>query len=264
MTHDEAKVSRRWAYIALVLGAGSSIAANIAHAWVVDEAPSKGAVASSVLWPLLTLVAVELLIKTVWRPGWGWSTVRFVGPSLVAAVAFLVSYRHMHSLLLSYGEDPVTAALGPVAIDGLMLTATAALLGRRTVEASTVERQPGPSTVERRPEPSTVERRPEASTVERRPEPSTVERRPEPSSVERQPGPSTVEPSASSPARRRMTVEERTEQARALIASGALPAQPSAAAILRELGGGGDVARKVRNALLADVEDQDQPEERAA
>ncbi|WP_407568339.1 hypothetical protein QK900_15665 (plasmid) [Arsenicicoccus dermatophilus] len=138
--------ARAVAVAALVLGLGCSIAANIGHAYVCASAPSVGAVVASVVWPVLVLVAVELLTRIPWPAGRAWALVRWAGVGLVAVVAALVSYRHMAGLLAAYGEDPVVAAVGPLAIDGLAVMATAALiaLGGPTptpapVDASTVE-----------------------------------------------------------------------------------------------------------------------------
>jgi hypothetical protein len=46
----------------------------------------------------------------------------------VAFVAALVSYRHLSGLLAYYGEEPVVCVLGPLAVDGLMVMATGAIL----------------------------------------------------------------------------------------------------------------------------------------
>jgi hypothetical protein len=46
----------------------------------------------------------------------------------VAFVAALVSYRHLSGLLAFYGEEPVVCVLGPLAVDGLMVMATGAIL----------------------------------------------------------------------------------------------------------------------------------------
>jgi hypothetical protein len=43
-------------------------------------------------------------------------------------VAATVSYRHLSGLLHFYGEEAITATIGPLAVDGLMVMATAALL----------------------------------------------------------------------------------------------------------------------------------------
>ena len=46
----------------------------------------------------------------------------------VAFVAALVSYRHLSGLLAFYGEEPIVCVLGPLAVDGLMVMATGAIL----------------------------------------------------------------------------------------------------------------------------------------
>jgi hypothetical protein len=125
---------RGWAYGGLLLGGGVSIAANVAHSYVPPPgagagwAPHGGAVVSAVFWPVLLLVAVEVMARTPWPGGWQSLALRFAGLPPVALVAALVSYRHMTGLLAFYGEDPLTAALGPLAVDGLMVMATGALI----------------------------------------------------------------------------------------------------------------------------------------
>jgi hypothetical protein len=47
---------------------------------------------------------------------------------MVATLAGVLSYRHMAGLLASWGEDTLSAYLGPLAVDGLMILAAAALL----------------------------------------------------------------------------------------------------------------------------------------
>ncbi|WP_073837553.1 hypothetical protein [Micromonospora sp. CB01531] len=97
--------------------------------------------AGSVFWPVALYVAVEILTRTAWPPGHRWTTLRFGGLLPVAAAAALVSHRHLSGLLDHYGEDAVTVtvAVGPLAVDGLMLMATGALLttGRPTATVTT-------------------------------------------------------------------------------------------------------------------------------
>jgi hypothetical protein len=151
---------QRWAYTGAMLGALLSIGANIAHALTPpagaadDWTPQPGAVALASAWPVLVLVAVEILIRVQWPTGARWTAVQWVGLLPVAAVAAIVSYRHMSGLMLSYGEDPVTAHLGPIGIDGLMVISAAALVaaapGERPVSAPVPgERIPGERTAER-------------------------------------------------------------------------------------------------------------------
>jgi hypothetical protein len=51
----------------------------------------------------------------------------------VGVVAAVVSYRHLSGLLAFYGEDTLTATIGPLAVDGLMVMATSALIATSTV-----------------------------------------------------------------------------------------------------------------------------------
>lgn len=138
---------RGWAYAGVILGGVVSIAANVAHTylpkpppdapagWMPDPnwSPSPLAVAFSVFWPVALFVAVEILTRIPWGDGIGSFAARVSGVLPVALVAAVVSYRHLSGLLEHFGEDPLTVAIGPLAVDGLMVMASAALLvtGRR-------------------------------------------------------------------------------------------------------------------------------------
>ncbi|MDQ1675712.1 MAG: hypothetical protein QOC93_856 [Actinomycetota bacterium] len=147
---------RGWAYGGLLLGGAVSIAANVAHSYVPPPgagagwAPHGGAVVSAVFWPVLLLVAVEVMARTPWPGGWQSIALRFAGLPPVALVAALVSYRHMAGLLGFYGEDTLTAALGPLAVDGLMVMATGALI------ATSPARTPHPA-LDTRPDTGTAQ-----------------------------------------------------------------------------------------------------------
>jgi hypothetical protein len=125
---------RRWAYIGVVLGAAVSIAANVAHSFIPPQdaapawSPEPGAVVGAIVWPVFLFVAVEILARVAWPGGLTWQLLRYAGMVPVAAVAALVSYRHLSGLLAYYGEEPIVCVLGPLAVDGLMVMATAAIL----------------------------------------------------------------------------------------------------------------------------------------
>jgi hypothetical protein len=140
------KVSpRAWAYAGLGLGGAVSVAANIAHSYASSEpgGPEFGAVAGAAFWPVALFVAIEILARTPWPDARGWLkaklfVVRYAGLGLVSLVAAVVSYRHLSGLLTHYGEDTLTAQFGPLAVDGLMVMATGALLattGHKTAHA---------------------------------------------------------------------------------------------------------------------------------
>ncbi|GAA4467045.1 hypothetical protein GCM10023170_078880 [Phytohabitans houttuyneae] len=140
MTGPETGTSRSgrgWAYAGVALGGCVSVAANVAATFIPPPdatagwSPPVGGVVSAVCWPVLLLVAVELFARILWPAGWRWWLLRAAGLLPVAVIAAVVSYRHLSKLLRFYGEDPVTATLGPLAVDGLMVMATGALLAAR-------------------------------------------------------------------------------------------------------------------------------------
>jgi hypothetical protein len=150
-----ATAGRGWAYVGAVLGGGFSVAANVAHSYippvgaVVDWHPMTGKVVESIIWPVLLFVAVEILSRVAWPSGFWHGTLRFGGMVPVGFVAALVSYRHLSALLTFYGEDNVISRTGPLAVDGIMLISTAALIvtGKRRlalapVATSTTEAAP--------------------------------------------------------------------------------------------------------------------------
>ena len=126
--------ARLWPYIGTVLGAVVSIGANVLHSYVppdqaaADWAPQVGAIVGSIFWPLGLLVALEILTRVEWPDERLWTAVRWGGLVPVAVVAAVVSYRHMSGLLAYWGEDRVTQLIGPLAVDGLMVLASGALL----------------------------------------------------------------------------------------------------------------------------------------
>lgn len=123
------------AWLAFTAGIIASVAANIAHSFVRPEnAPadwhwSWGAILFAAFWPVALLLAVEVLTRVTWPDGrWYWLA-RYAGLTSVAVVAAAVSYSHMSALLASWSDAWVAVHVGPVAVDGLMTMAAAALLG---------------------------------------------------------------------------------------------------------------------------------------
>ncbi|MGL5824224.1 MAG: hypothetical protein ACRCYU_05210 [Nocardioides sp.] len=136
---------RAWCRIAIAIGGSASIAANVLHARLDPDAPPAAAVAAA-LWPILLLVAIELLARVEWPSGWQWQVARFGGIGLVGAVAAGVSWIHMSGLLVAWGRGWFESTFGPVAIDGVMVMATAGYLasGRvgSPVESALPDSQP--------------------------------------------------------------------------------------------------------------------------
>jgi hypothetical protein len=125
---------RAWGYLGALLGGLVSIGANTAHSYVPPAGapaswrPPIGAVIGAVFWPIALFVAIEILARTAWPAGARWIAVRFVGLVPVATVAAIVSYNHLSGLLAHYGEDRLTVVIGPLAVDGLMVMSSAAVM----------------------------------------------------------------------------------------------------------------------------------------
>jgi hypothetical protein len=148
MTARTSSAGRGWAYAGALLGAGVSVAANVAHSYVPPAdagpawSPHTGAVVGAVFWPVALLVAIEVLARVPWPNAARWTVVRFGGLGPVAIVAAVVSYRHLSGLLSYYGEDGITSTVGPLAVDGLMVMATGALLATGAVAVRAASRRP--------------------------------------------------------------------------------------------------------------------------
>ena len=131
---SHAASGRGWGYVGAILGGLVSIAANVAHSYVPPtHAPAAwhppiGDVVGAVFWPVALFVAIEILARTAWPRATRWVVVRFAGLLPVAVVAAIVSYGHLSGLLAHYGESALTSHLGPLAVDGLMVMASSALM----------------------------------------------------------------------------------------------------------------------------------------
>ncbi len=132
--------NRFWAYAGTILGGVVSVAANVAHSFIVPAGapqgwhPEPGAVVGAMAWPFFLFVAVEILARYAFPQGFWWAVLRFCGLIPVALVAAFVSYRHLSGLLTHYGEDPLVSLVGPLAVDGLMVMATGALLATNVLK----------------------------------------------------------------------------------------------------------------------------------
>lgn len=119
---------RAFAYAGVMLGLAASLGANVLH--VMDQPdPSGWSVAGAAFWPLALLVSSEVLARKRWASDRA-RVAGVVGVLTVAGVAAWISYGHVHGLLLSWGEPAASAMLGPLAIDGLMVVSSLALVAQ--------------------------------------------------------------------------------------------------------------------------------------
>lgn len=138
-----------WSRLALGFGAAFSVAGNVTHTVLVDSPVSLILrIPFAVAWPLALFIAVEVLVRVPWRRRLLDVLGRLVLILPVSAVAAVVSYQHLHQLMQLSGEDGFSSTIGPLAIDGLMMGGTVALLAIRFVllmrTAETTEPDPNP------------------------------------------------------------------------------------------------------------------------
>lgn len=122
---------RRWARFALVATLFVSVVANITHAVLAESSITLWLrVPGAAIWPMLSFLAIEIIVRIQWRRTWSHALTRLfiLGPAIPAVI---VSYEHQERLLRMMGESGIVQAIGPLAIDGLMIGCTLALLFTR-------------------------------------------------------------------------------------------------------------------------------------
>ena len=129
-------LSKLWsaaiAYVALFVGAGLSIAGNVADIFRTRGAQTDELdVILAGAAPLLVLLTIELFVSRRWSPKRGFQALRWLGCMSIGILAMGVSWVHLHDLLLSRGQFPAVAAFWPFAIDGMAIMATGLILSTR-------------------------------------------------------------------------------------------------------------------------------------
>lgn len=119
---------RGWAYFTMLAMLAVSVAGNISHTLHINPDPSMRQLVYAVFWPFGVWLAVEMFVRVQWQDTITHLLVRWAGMMLPASIAALVSYRHLRGLLKADSEEWIVYTFGPLAIDGLMLMATLALL----------------------------------------------------------------------------------------------------------------------------------------
>lgn len=137
------KIGKLWtdsvAYVALVAGAGLSIAGNVADTYRTRGAQTDTLdIWLAVSYPALVVLMVELFVSTRWNgTGRAMQAIRWIGTMAIGGMAMRVSWVHLHELLLSRGQAGDVATIGPLAIDSLAIMATALILSGRVAVAKT-------------------------------------------------------------------------------------------------------------------------------
>jgi hypothetical protein len=122
------------AWLGFVFGSVMSVAANVLHAWLpaaerpAGWSPGIAPQIGSAVWPIGLLLSVEVLSRVRWAPGVWWVLARYGGAGTVAVGSAVISYGHLHEVLLAWEYGPLGAAVGPLVLDGLMVVSGFALL----------------------------------------------------------------------------------------------------------------------------------------
>ncbi|WP_229398101.1 hypothetical protein [Micromonospora okii] len=139
----------RWIYAGMILGLLASIAFNVGHAFIAPAgasaswAPSPGRILFGVFLPAAVGILLEVLTRVAWPHSAGSTALRFLGVGSVALAAGYVSYLHTSGVLAHWGEDRRTQVLGALAVDGLLVMCSTALVLIRRAPAE------GPSLADR-------------------------------------------------------------------------------------------------------------------
>lgn len=130
------KLGKLWtgavAYVSLLVGAGLSVAGNLADTYRtrgadidnLDKVMAAG-------WPILVLLAIEMFVSPRWSPARMFQVWRWVGCLAVGGMAMVVSWTHLHDLMADRGQLFIVSVLGPLAIDGMAIMATGLILSTR-------------------------------------------------------------------------------------------------------------------------------------
>jgi hypothetical protein len=89
------------------------------------------------------MLAVEALSRIHWPAGLGWGLARFGGAGTVALGSAVISYGHLRDVLAAWQYTPLAAAVGPLALDGLMVVCGFALPPRQQPHQPRRDRLPG-------------------------------------------------------------------------------------------------------------------------
>jgi hypothetical protein len=121
------------AYVALLAGAGLSIAGNVANTLRVrGDLVDALDIWMAVAFPALVVLMVEVFVSARWKglpAGMQW--LRWIGCLAIGASAMRISWVHLHELMLSRDATADVAVIGPLAIDALAIMATALILAGR-------------------------------------------------------------------------------------------------------------------------------------
>lgn len=121
------------AYVSLGVGAGLSMAGNLADTYRTRGAGQVDALDKilALAWPALVILAIEMFVSERWKRSAMFQIWRWTGCLAIGSMAMVASWTHLHDLLASRGQLAIVAILGPLAIDGMVIMATGLILSSR-------------------------------------------------------------------------------------------------------------------------------------
>lgn len=117
-----------------------SVTFNGLHTALETSSPIR--LSMGAVWPVMAVLAVELLTRVPFPKGMGWTLARYGGVGTVAVGAMVISYMHTFHVLVVWGEPLLAAAVGPLVVDGLMALSGAALLAMHAPKPTRRRRRP--------------------------------------------------------------------------------------------------------------------------
>lgn len=123
------------AYLSLAIGAGVSVAGNIADTHRISagqgRTPDSLDIFIAGFWPGAVLLVIEMFVSRLWPQRRGPQAIRWGASLIFGFIAAFMSWIHLSDLLASRAQGSTVATLGPLAIDGLAIMATALILANR-------------------------------------------------------------------------------------------------------------------------------------
>jgi Protein of unknown function (DUF2637) len=113
----------RWAVrMALFLGVGASVCANVLHA---QPNPISQTISA---WPPLALLLTVELTSRIPMHRRALAACRIGATVVIAGIAAWVSYWHMQDVATRYGETRISSYMLPISVDGLIVVASVSLV----------------------------------------------------------------------------------------------------------------------------------------
>jgi len=134
-----------------IFGSATSVAFNVLAARIPPDDAPKGWVPDPIaelgaaVWPLILLLSVEVISRVPFPKGWLWGFAKGAGIAAVALGSAVISYQHIQAVLSSWHYNDLSAGVGPLVVDGLMVLCGFAMLAEAGERRAARAARPSPS-----------------------------------------------------------------------------------------------------------------------